>query len=73
MKILPDAWHDKFAKEQYQLVQSLVDEMPEAVMIVDAQEDGVAHLVRGRATQVQLRDGALVGVHLDVVPHCRVD
>ena len=38
MNILPKAWHDKFAKEQFQLVQSLIVEMPEAVMIVDAQE-----------------------------------
>ena len=36
MKILPDSWKDHFAKEQLDLVQSLVETMPEAVMITDA-------------------------------------
>jgi PAS domain S-box-containing protein len=36
MKILTDDWKDRFAQEQFTLVKSLVDTMPEAVMITEA-------------------------------------
>lgn len=37
-KILTDKWKDQFAKHQFDLVKSLVETMPEAVMITDAGE-----------------------------------
>ena len=36
IKILTDKWKDQFAKQQFDLVKSLVETMPEAVMITDA-------------------------------------
>jgi PAS domain S-box-containing protein len=39
MKILPDSWKNRFDQEQFDLVKSLVENMPEAVMITDAGED----------------------------------
>ena len=38
MKILSDTWRSNFSDEQFELVKGLVAEMPEAVMLVDAQE-----------------------------------
>jgi PAS domain S-box-containing protein len=38
MNLLPDVFKDKFAKQQYDLVKSLVETMSEAVMITDAAE-----------------------------------
>lgn len=38
MKILSDKWRGTFAEQQFELVKGLVADMPEAVMIVDAQE-----------------------------------
>ena len=38
MSILSNEWRDNFSKEQFQLVQSLVADLSEAVMVVDAQE-----------------------------------
>jgi PAS domain S-box-containing protein len=35
-EILPDKWKDHFAKQQFDLVKSLVTDMSEAVMITDA-------------------------------------
>ena len=38
MKILSDTWRSNFSDEQFELVKSLAADMPEAVMLVDAQE-----------------------------------
>ena len=38
MKILSDTWRNNFADEQLEMVKGLVANMPEAVMLVDAQE-----------------------------------
>lgn len=40
IKILPDKWKDHFAQQQFDLVRSLVMDMPEAVMITDAGGEG---------------------------------
>lgn len=40
IEILTDKWKDQFAKQQFDLVKSLVENMPEAVMITDAGGEG---------------------------------
>ena len=39
MTLLQESWNDQFAKQQFDLVKSLVENMTEAVMITDAGEE----------------------------------